>query len=159
MSTPATGDRPSDRAELLRMRLRKTFPGVVALGGADIDLPAGEVHVLLGEKGTGKSTRSRRSGGLSMSTLNNPFLVQPKAGTPHQIRHCISQNCRAIIINPVDSDAAAPSVKYGRQGRHPGGGRRQTVKDADTASMLASLSIAVGPVTVVDEENVMPFWS
>ena len=36
--------------------IRKTFPGVVALDGVDLELMAGEVHVLLGENGAGKST-------------------------------------------------------------------------------------------------------
>ena len=36
--------------------IRKTFPGVVALANASIDLNAGEVHALVGENGAGKST-------------------------------------------------------------------------------------------------------
>lgn len=36
--------------------IRKAYPGVVALDGVDLDLFAGEVHVLLGENGAGKST-------------------------------------------------------------------------------------------------------
>jgi ribose transport system ATP-binding protein len=36
--------------------IRKEFPGVVALDGVDLELLAGEVHVLLGENGAGKST-------------------------------------------------------------------------------------------------------
>lgn len=34
----------------------KRFPGVVALDTVDLDLKAGEVHILLGENGAGKST-------------------------------------------------------------------------------------------------------
>jgi ribose transport system ATP-binding protein len=34
----------------------KTFPGVRALGGVDLDVRAGEVHCLLGQNGAGKST-------------------------------------------------------------------------------------------------------
>ncbi len=36
--------------------IRKAFPGVVALDGVDLELLAGEVHVVLGENGAGKST-------------------------------------------------------------------------------------------------------
>jgi ribose transport system ATP-binding protein len=42
---------------LLRMRgICKQYPGVQALNGADLEVRAGEVHVLLGENGAGKST-------------------------------------------------------------------------------------------------------
>src|SRR3712207_2046226 len=34
----------------------KTFPGVRALGGVDLDVRPGEVHCLLGQNGAGKST-------------------------------------------------------------------------------------------------------
>ena len=42
---------------LLRVRdIRKTFPGVVALNGVQLEVGRGEVHALLGENGAGKST-------------------------------------------------------------------------------------------------------
>ena len=49
---------PADaRPATLRMRgIRKSFPGVVALDGVDLEVAPGEVHVLLGENGAGKST-------------------------------------------------------------------------------------------------------
>nr|WP_314174319.1 sugar ABC transporter ATP-binding protein [Streptomyces sp. DSM 40971] len=37
-------------------RITKTFPGVRALDGVDLDVQAGEVHCLLGQNGAGKST-------------------------------------------------------------------------------------------------------
>jgi len=41
----------------LQMRgIRKSFPGVIALEGVDLEVRQGEVHVLLGENGAGKST-------------------------------------------------------------------------------------------------------
>src|SRR3954447_17936080 len=44
-------------APLLQMRgIVKTFPGVRALDGVDLDVAAGEVHCLLGHNGAGKST-------------------------------------------------------------------------------------------------------
>ena len=42
---------------LLRVRdIKKTFPGVVALNGVQLEVGRGEVHALLGENGAGKST-------------------------------------------------------------------------------------------------------
>jgi ribose transport system ATP-binding protein len=45
------------RTPVLSLRgIRKEFPGVIALDGVDLELFAGEVHILLGENGAGKST-------------------------------------------------------------------------------------------------------
>ena len=52
MTATTTTDAP-----LLVMRgIVKRFPGVVALGGVELDVRAGEVHCLLGQNGAGKST-------------------------------------------------------------------------------------------------------
>ena len=45
------------QAPILRLdRISKSFPGVRALSGIDLEVPHGEVHALLGENGAGKST-------------------------------------------------------------------------------------------------------
>ncbi len=47
----------TDPEPLLQMTgIVKRFPGVLALGGVDLDVRAGEVHCLLGQNGAGKST-------------------------------------------------------------------------------------------------------
>ncbi len=48
---------PGSEQALLAMRgIVKRFPGVVALGGVDLDVRAGEIHCLIGQNGAGKST-------------------------------------------------------------------------------------------------------
>ena len=42
---------------ILELRgITKSFPGVVALNGVDLEIAQGEVHALLGENGAGKSS-------------------------------------------------------------------------------------------------------
>ena len=56
--------RAADAPPLLRMRgIEKTYPGVRALRGVDLDLHAGEVLALVGENGAGKSTLIKILGG------------------------------------------------------------------------------------------------
>lgn len=51
--------------------IRKTYPGVTAVDGVDLDLYAGEIHALVGENGAGKSTLANIAFGT----------VKPDAGT------------------------------------------------------------------------------
>ena len=45
-----------NKLALQMLKIRKTFPGVVALDEVSLELRRGEVHILLGENGAGKST-------------------------------------------------------------------------------------------------------
>ena len=60
--------------------VQKRFPGVVALDGVDLDLMAGEVHVLLGENGAGKSTLMKILSGAQSSDAGE-ILVDGEART------------------------------------------------------------------------------
>ncbi|MBE7183219.1 MAG: sugar ABC transporter ATP-binding protein [Methylobacterium mesophilicum] len=63
----------------------KTFPGVVALDGIDLQLRRGETHVVLGENGAGKSTLIKLLAGIHQPDSGEIFLngqpYRPK--TPH----------------------------------------------------------------------------
>jgi ABC-type uncharacterized transport system ATPase subunit len=59
----------------------KTFPGVVANDGIDLDVRRGEIHCLLGENGAGKTTLMRILYGLYSQDVGKIFLN----GTPVNI--------------------------------------------------------------------------
>src|SRR5688500_18538174 len=57
LGTSDDGTAGGGTAPLLEMHgIVKTFPGVRALAGVDLDVRAGEAHCLLGQNGAGKST-------------------------------------------------------------------------------------------------------
>ena len=75
--------------------ISKRFTGVQALDRVDIDVRAGELHVLFGENGAGKSTL--------INVIAGTF--PPDEGTFHfggeEIRNLSPQHARAIGISPV----------------------------------------------------------
>src|SRR6516225_4311452 len=81
---------------LLALRgISKRFTGVRALDRVDLDVRAGELHVLFGENGAGKSTL--------INVVSGTF--PPDEGTlrfdGEEIRHLTPQRARAIGISPV----------------------------------------------------------
>ncbi|MFE1246396.1 substrate-binding domain-containing protein [Streptomyces sp. NPDC058741] len=105
--------------------------------------------------------------GLSLSTLNNPFFVQIRAGAQaeakkrnvdltvtdaqndasqqaNQLQNFTSSRLDAIIVNPVDSDAAGNSVKAAGKADIPVVAVDRTVDDAAVDTLVASDNVAGG---------------
>ncbi|MFE2315156.1 substrate-binding domain-containing protein [Streptomyces sp. NPDC059441] len=113
------------------------------------------------------SSSASKKVGLSLSTLNNPFFVQIKSGAQqeakklgvdltvtdaqndasqqaNQLQNFTSSGLGSIIVNPVDSDAAGPSVRSANKAGIPVVGVDRGVNKADTAALVASDNIAGG---------------
>ncbi|MFJ2114213.1 MULTISPECIES: substrate-binding domain-containing protein [unclassified Streptomyces] len=105
--------------------------------------------------------------GMSVSTLNNPFFVQLKEGAQaeakargvdltvtdaqndasqqaNQIQNFTSEGMSSVIVNPVDSDAAGPSVRAANKADIPVIAADRGVNKADIAALVASDNVAGG---------------
>ncbi|WP_089105253.1 ABC transporter permease/substrate-binding protein [Streptomyces hyaluromycini] len=115
---------------------------------------------------TGSSSANPKIG-LSLSTLNNPFFVQIRSGAQaeakklgvdltvtdaqndasqqaNQLQNFTSSGLGAIIVNPVDSDAASNSVKTAGKAGIPVIAVDRGVNNATTATLVASDNVAGG---------------
>ncbi|MEU8467874.1 substrate-binding domain-containing protein [Streptomyces sp. NPDC029006] len=115
--------------------------------------------------GSSSSTAPRM--GLSLSTLNNPFFVQIRAGAQaeakklgvdltvtdaqndasqqaNQVQNFTSSRLGAVIVNPVDSDAAGNSVKAADRAGIPVIAVDRGVNKASVDALVASDNVAGG---------------
>jgi ribose/xylose/arabinose/galactoside ABC-type transport system permease subunit/ABC-type sugar transport system substrate-binding protein len=116
---------------------------------------------------SGSSSATTPRMGLSLSTLNNPFFVQIRAGAQaeakklgvhltvtdaqndasqqaNQLQNFTSSSLGAIIVNPVDSDAASNSVKAADKAKIPVIAVDRGVNKADVDALVASDNVAGG---------------
>ncbi|GLX52484.1 transporter [Streptomyces hygroscopicus subsp. hygroscopicus] len=116
---------------------------------------------------SGSSSSAEPKMGLSLSTLNNPFFVQIRSGAQaeakklgvdltvtdaqndasqqaNQLQNFTSSGLDAIIVNPVDSDAASNSVKAADKAGIPVIAVDRGVNKADVDALVASDNIAGG---------------
>ncbi|MEJ1195980.1 MULTISPECIES: substrate-binding domain-containing protein [unclassified Streptomyces] len=115
----------------------------------------------------GSSDGKTQKVGLSLSTLNNPFFVQIRDGAEeqakklgvdltvtdaqndasqqaNQLQNFTSEGLSSIIVNPVDSDAASPSVRSANKDDIPVIAVDRGVNDAKTAALVASDNVEGG---------------
>lgn len=113
------------------------------------------------------STSAKPKIGLSLSTLNNPFFVQIRSGAQaeakklgldltvtdaqndasqqaNQLQNFTSSNYGAIIVNPVDSDAASNSVQAADKSKIPVIAVDRGVNKAAVDTLVASDNVAGG---------------
>ncbi|MFI6474913.1 substrate-binding domain-containing protein [Streptomyces sp. NPDC050516] len=140
-------------------------PGAVKLAVAAVCLAAVVGAGYLLNPGASGTTTTKL--GMSLSTLNNPFFVQMKAGAQaeakaegidltvtdaqndasqqaNQVQNFTSSGMKSIIVNPVDSDAVGPSVRGANQADIPVVAADRGVNKARTATLVASDNVAGG---------------
>lgn len=143
-------NQPEEPGVLLRVEgMRKTFPGVLALDGVDLDVRAGEVHVLLGENGAGKSTLIKTLSGACRPDAGRVLL----AG--REVRVHSAQGAERLGIATIHQEftlvpdlTVAENILLGRQPRRYGFvDRRAMTRRA--AELLDRVGAPIDPATRV----------
>lgn len=102
---------------LLQMRgIVKTFPGVRALDGVDLDVARGEVHCLLGQNGAGKSTLIKVLAGAHQPTEGAIVLDGEEIRIPHPVaalEHGIATMYQELDV--VDGLTVAENIFLGHE--------------------------------------------
>jgi ribose transport system permease protein len=115
----------------------------------------------------GSDSAAQRKVGLSLSTLNNPFFVQIRQGAEqeaeklgvdltvtdaqndasqqaNQLQNFTSSGLSTIVVNPVDSDAAGPSVRSANKADIPVVAVDRGVSKAEIDALVASDNVEGG---------------
>jgi ribose transport system ATP-binding protein len=112
----------------------KTFPGVKALDGVDLDVRAGEVHCLLGQNGAGKSTLIKVLSGAHQPDAGS-IIWQGETvrfGSPVEaFRHGIATIYQELDLVPALS--VAENIFLGHERARFGFSQRRATRAAATA--------------------------
>jgi ribose transport system ATP-binding protein len=140
-------EQPGAVDPLLRLTgVVKTFPGVRALDGVDLDVLAGEVHCLLGQNGAGKSTLIKVLAGVHKPDSGALWwrgeqvsFGSPQAATKAGIAAIYQE------LDLVDELSVAENIFLGHEPRTAGFVRRGQMR-ADARRILARLGHPEIPV-------------
>jgi ribose transport system ATP-binding protein len=115
-SVPARGARAPGDVVLKVRGISKRFPGVVALDRVDLDIRAGEVHVVLGENGAGKSTLMKILSGAYRKD-DGEILIDGRPVEIQDPRHAQELGIAIIYqtFNQVPHLSVAENILLGRE--------------------------------------------
>lgn len=140
--------------------IRKTFPGVVALDGIDLDIYRGEIHALLGENGAGKSTLMNILYGLYHQDSGEIYLKGEKYehNTPkNAILHGIGMIHQHFMLIP--NFTVLENIILGQVSPHPPNlekeyFRKEVLKVADKFGITVNLDLLVEEISVGMQQKI-----
>jgi ABC-type sugar transport system ATPase subunit len=131
--------------------ISKSFPGVRALNGVQIEVRAGEVHALLGENGAGKSTLMHILAGVYAADEGTLRL------NGHEVRFADARAAQKAGVAMVFQErslagplSVAENVFFGRQPSHRCGVIDRGELHGRTRRILDDLGVALQPTALVE---------
>jgi ABC-type sugar transport system ATPase subunit len=131
--------------------ISKTFPGVKALDRVDLQLRAGEVHVLAGENGAGKSTLMKIMTGVLRADPGGEIRIE---GREVHIKDPIHARALGISIiyqelSVVNNLSVAENIFLAREPLGPTGLIDRRRMAAEARGALAELEVDIDPAVKV----------
>jgi ribose transport system ATP-binding protein len=151
-TTGAAMDSSDSKITVLQIRnLRKSFSGNAALMGVSLEIYAGEIHVLVGQNGSGKSTVIKILSGYHIPDEGSQVLIDDNElqfGSPEQSYRL---GCRFVHqdLGLVDSSSILDNLSFGsgyptRLGTIS---RRRAI--AEAREILRAVSLELDPTDLV----------
>jgi ribose transport system ATP-binding protein len=142
-------------AILAMKRVRKTFPGVLALDDANLSVRAGEVHGLVGENGAGKSTIIKILAGVFVRSSGEVAVdgIPFDEVTPAKV-HAAGVRFIHQELNLVPHFTVAESVFMGQELQGPLGVRAATMRRAAEQCLEEALNARISGGALVRDLGV-----
>ncbi|NUK28820.1 sugar ABC transporter ATP-binding protein [Parageobacillus sp. VR-IP] len=135
--------------------IHKTFPGVKALDNVQLNVRAGEVHILLGENGAGKSTLMKILAGVYQADKGTIYIEgkqvdikSPKDAQKHGIGIIFQE------FNLIPHLSVAENIFFGRVPRFLSSIVNRKKLFEDTTRILNELQLDISPKTLVKDLGV-----
>lgn len=134
-------------------KITKAFPGVLALDEVDFDLFPGEVHVLSGENGAGKSTFIKLLSGVYPKDSGRFFINEQEVDI-ESIHHSQRLGISTIYqeMNLIPELTVGQNIFLGKEPREKGIGRIATARreiSEKSRELLVSLGLDISPQETV----------
>jgi ribose transport system ATP-binding protein len=128
----------------------KSFPGVQALDGVDLELRHGEVLALVGENGAGKSTLMKLLTGIDTPD-SGEFFLDGQQYTPASPRHAQEIGISIIHqeLNLMPDLTVAQNIFIGREPRIGGLLLSERALNRQTRDLLARLGLPLEPTDLI----------
>ena len=139
----------------------KTFPGVRALDGVDLEVRPGEVHALMGENGAGKSTLMKVLGGILQPNEGRIYIAE----APTVMTSPIQAKGKGVVfihqeLSLADELTVAENIFLGELPRKSFGRVDWQKLYADTDAILSQLRVKfdartrVGDLSIANQQMV-----